>query len=503
MRQVLIANRGEIAVRVARACKAAGLRTTAVYSEADRTALHVRVADDAVCVGPPPARESYLDIEKVLAAAKATGADAIHPGYGFLSENAEFAEAVARAGLTWIGPPPAAITAMGSKIGAREKMVAAGVPVVPGEHTAGQDPAALRAAAERVGYPLLVKASAGGGGKGMRAVHTPAELGPAIEAAQREAKAAFGDASVYLERLLENPRHIEIQVFGDAHGQVVHLGERECSIQRRHQKVVEEAPSVALDPALRARMGEAAIAAARAVDYVGAGTIELMLDDRTGDFYFLEMNTRLQVEHPVTELAYGVDLVDAQLRVAQGQKLPWPQERLVPRGWAIEVRLYAEDPAKGFLPSTGALRRFRPPVGPGIRLDSGYVEGDEVPVHYDPMLAKLIAWGEDREHARGRLAAALDAWEIHGVTTNLPFLAAVVRHPAFASGALSTGFIGEHFPDGLAAPEPSREALIALALADALGVGKAGAGGGGGAAGPDPAAPWHAVGAWRGAGGPR
>jgi len=498
VRKVLIANRGEIAVRVAHACAARGLATVAVCSEADVAALHVRVADEVVCLGPPPAAESYLDVDRVLDAARRTGADAVHPGYGFLSESAAFAEAVRDAGLTWIGPDPAAIRAMGTKIEARRRMEAAGVPVVPGIHAVEQDLEALARAAEAVGYPLLVKASAGGGGKGMRAVSGPGELREALEAARREASAAFGDGALYIERLLVEPRHIEVQVFGDRHGAVVHLGERECSIQRRHQKVVEEAPSVAIDPAKRAAMGEAAVRAARAVDYVGAGTVELMLD-RDGSFYFLEMNTRLQVEHPVTEEVYGVDLVDAQLAVAAGAPLPWSQAALTPRGWAIEARLYAEDPARGFLPAAGVLARYRPPRSPGIRHDGGYTEGDEVPVHYDPMLAKLIAWGEDREHARRRLARALDAWEIHGVVTNLPFLQSLLRHPAFVAGDIHTGFIARHYPDGVAAGPPPLEALLAIGAADALGVG-APQGGAGGEAGLDPALPWRAVGAWRGAG---
>ena len=482
---------------MAASCRAEGIATVAVYSDADRAALHVRTCDEAVRVGPAGAsapRETYLDQAAILAAARETGADAIHPGYGFLSENATFARAVEAAGLAWIGPPPAAIEAMGSKIAARETMVAAGVPVVPGVHDAGQDRAALVAAAERIGLPVLVKAAAGGGGKGMRAVHVRAELEEALDAAAREAGAAFGDASVYLEKLLVRPRHVEVQIFGDTEGLVIALGERECSIQRRHQKIVEEAPSPALTADLRQAMCEAAAAAGRAVGYVGAGTVEFMLD-ADGAFYFLEMNTRLQVEHPVTEAIYGVDLVRAQLRVASGLPLPWREAPAI-RGHAIEVRLYAEDPAAGFLPATGTLVRYRLPPLPGIRLDTGYAEGDEVAIHYDPMLAKLIAWGEDREHARARLVDALGRWEVHGVTTNLGFLRSVLAHPAFAAGTTHTGFIGEHWPDGVQAEAPSDDALIAAALAEVMGLGRGDAGRAGGASAAVESV-WQRVGPWR------
>ena len=495
--KVLVANRGEIAVRVMRTCRALGHGTVAIHSEPDATALHVRTADERFCVGPAAATESYLAVDRVLEAARATGADAIHPGYGFLSENADFARAVAGAGLLWIGPSPASIETMGSKIGSRLAMEAAGVPVVPGAHADTDDE--LVAAAARIGYPVLVKASAGGGGKGMRAVHAPDQLRHALAAARREATAAFSDGTVYLEKLLVRPRHVEIQVFGDGRGEVVHLMERECSIQRRHQKVVEETPSPALDPALREQMGAAAIAAAKAVDYAGAGTVELMLaEDRS--FYFLEMNTRLQVEHPVTEMLLGVDLVAAQLAVAQGHGLPWRQEDLVPRGHAIEVRLYAEDPARGFLPATGKLVRYRAPEGPGVRHDGGVGEGDVVSPHYDPMLAKLVTWGADREAARQRMIAALRGWEVHGVTTNLGFLEALVAHPAFASGATHTGFIDTHFPDGWRPAEPGLDALIAAAVAERLtpAAGAEAEAGGGPADGSDRVSPWRTIGPWRG-----
>ncbi len=491
--KVLIANRGEIVVRIAATLRAMGIGTVAVYSDADRDALHVRACDEAVHVGPAPARESYLRVDAILAAAKATGANAIHPGYGFLSENEAFAESISAAGLVWIGPPPAAIRAMGSKIAARQTMEAAGVPVVPGVHDAGQGIDALVAAAERIGYPVLVKAAAGGGGKGMRSVWEPAALVEAVEGAQREAKASFGDGAVYLEKLLVRPRHVEIQIFGDQHGNVVHLGERECSIQRRHQKVIEESPSPVLTPELRAAMGAAAVAAGKAVGYVGAGTVELMLDER-GGFYFLEMNTRLQVEHPVTECVTGLDLVRLQIKVAEGEPLPETPEL---RGAAIEVRLYAEDPTQGFIPQIGRLARFRLPAMPGVRLDTGFTEGDDVTVHYDPMLAKLITWGEDREHARMRLLAALERWEVHGVVTNLEFLKAIAAHRAYIAGATHTGFIAEHWPEGVEAAAPSDDALIALAVAEAMGLGGA-AQAGTGATQASPVAVWQAIGPWRG-----
>ncbi|MFT7582396.1 MAG: acetyl-CoA carboxylase biotin carboxylase subunit [Myxococcota bacterium] len=500
MKKLLIANRGEIAVRIAHGCSALGIASVAVYSDADIDAPHVVAADEAIRIGKPPAHESYLDPARILAAAKATGADAIHPGYGFLSENAGFAEAVMAAGLIWVGPNLEAIRAMGAKIESRRRMETAGVPLVPGIHNAGQGLDALIAAANSIGFPLLVKASAGGGGKGMRAVHSADALEEAITSARREAQSAFADSSVYVERLLLSPRHVEIQVFGDTHGNVVHLGERECSIQRRHQKVLEEAPSVALTPAIREAMGAAAVQAARAVDYVGAGTVEFMLD-ADGSFFFLEMNTRLQVEHPITEQVYGVDLVAAQLRIARGEALPWSQADLTPRGHAIEVRLYAEDPARGFLPQTGTLHRYRPPAGPGVRHDGGYREGNVVGVHYDPMLAKLIVTAENRPAAIARLQAALATWEVHGVTTNLPFLQAVAAHPAYAAGDTFTSFVGTHFPDGLPAAtiEPDaivgEDALIALAVAQALGAISTNDAG---ATARDAAQPWHLIGPWRG-----
>jgi len=455
--RVLVANRGEIALRVIRACREMGIETVAVYSDADATARHVRAADAAVRVGPPPAAESYLNIPALIAAARTSGADAVHPGYGFLSERAAFARACVDAGLIFIGPPADAIERMGSKIGARTLMEQAGVPVVPGRTPADQSDAGIAAAADAIGFPVLVKASAGGGGKGMRAAHDAATLAEAIPSARREAQAAFGDGTLYVERLIQRPRHIEIQVFADAHGNAVHLFERECSIQRRHQKIVEESPSPVLTPAVRGRMGKAAVAAATSAGYRNAGTIEFLLEGAgdTARFYFLEMNTRLQVEHPVTEMVTGTDLVRAQLLVASGRPLPWRQEDLAQRGHAIECRVYAEDPSSGFLPQAGPLALYREPDGPGIRIDSGVEEGTAVPVQYDPMLAKLIASGETRDAAIARAVAALRQFPILGVRTNVAFLIRTLEHPAFRTGDLHTGFVDEHLPSLLEKTEAS------------------------------------------------
>jgi acetyl-CoA carboxylase biotin carboxylase subunit len=441
--RILIANRGEIAVRVIRACRELGIETVAVHSDADARALHVALADESVRIGPPAAAESYLSTDAILRAARATRAEAIHPGYGFLSENAAFARACADAGVTFIGPPPDALERMGSKIGAREVARAAGVPVVPGETPASQADEAIATAAARVGFPILLKPSAGGGGIGMKTVRTAGELPGAVAQARREAAAAFGDATLYVERLIERPRHIEFQVLADRHGAVVHLFERECSIQRRHQKVLEESPSMALTPALRARMGAAAVAVARAAGYQNAGTVEFLLDG-TGDdasFYFLEMNARLQVEHPITEQVTGIDLVRAQLAIASGEPLPWSQAELGQRGHAIEVRVYAEDPAHGYLPQAGPLLLYREPSGPGIRVDSGVVEGDAISVFYDPMIAKLIASGATRDAARRRAMAALHRFPILGLRTNVPFLIALLAHPRFERADLDTHFL--------------------------------------------------------------
>jgi acetyl-CoA carboxylase biotin carboxylase subunit len=463
MRRVLIANRGEIAVRIARACHSRGLEVVAVHSDADRDAPHVLAADLAVHLGPSPARESYLVVDKILAAAGETGADAIHPGYGFFSENATFARAVEDAGLTWIGPTPDVIATMGDKVEARAAVVAAGVPVVPGADVDPRDPRDAVRAAERLGFPVLVKAAAGGGGKGMRAVADAAGLGDALAAAGREAAAAFGDGRVYLEKLLRRPRHVEVQVLGDAHGNLIHLGERECSIQRRHQKIIEEAPCPALSPALRAAITQTALAAARAVGYRSTGTVELLLDE-DGRFYFLEMNTRLQVEHPVTELITGVDLVGAQLDVASGKPLAFRQEDIELRGHAIEARLYAEDAAAGFAPSAGPILALREPQGPGVRVDSGVAAGYVVPLDYDPMLAKVSAWGPDRATAIARLAQALRETIVVGPTTNTGFLGAVLGDTAFARGDTHTGFLAERLPDW----KPSEDGLDVAALAAAL-----------------------------------
>jgi acetyl-CoA carboxylase biotin carboxylase subunit len=438
IRKVLVANRGEIAVRIFRTCRAMGLATVAVHSDADAGALHVRRADQAVRLGPAPARESYLAQDRILEAARQTGADAIHPGYGFLSENAGFARAVEAAGLTFIGPPASAIAAMGEKTGARALMRSAGVPVVPGSDGPVDDGAGAASAAEAVGYPLLVKAVAGGGGRGLRAVERAADLPAALAAARREAAAAFGDDRVYLERRLERPRHVEIQVFGDRHGGAIHLGERECSVQRRHQKLLEESPSPAVDEGLRQAMAAAALVAARAVGYVGAGTVEFLLDAGRS-FHFLEMNTRLQVEHPVTELVTGLDLVRLQLEVADGARLP-AQGQIAFRGHAVEARLCAEDPARGFLPRPGTITALQPPEGPGLREDTGVEAGSAVTAHYDSLLSKLCAWGATRGQALDRLSAGLRAYRLAGLTTNLAWLAAAVDHPAFRGGDYDTGF---------------------------------------------------------------
>jgi acetyl-CoA carboxylase biotin carboxylase subunit len=467
IRRILIATRGEIAIRIARACREAGIQSVAVYSDADAASPHVRAADTAVCIGPAALSESYLSIPALLAAAHATGADAVHPGYGFLSENAKFARACETAGLIFIGPPAAVIEQMGSKIGARELMQRAGVPVVPGDTPRDQTDEGVVASASSIGYPALVKASAGGGGKGMRVLGSERVAREMIPAARREAAAAFGDGTLYVERLIERPRHVEMQVFGDAHGHVVHLFERECSVQRRHQKIVEESPSPAVTPAIRARMGDAAVAAARAAGYRNAGTIEFLLEGE-GDgarFYFLEMNTRLQVEHPVTEAVTGVDLVRAQIAVAEGRPLPWTQEALTQRGHAIECRVYAEDPATGFLPQAGPLLLYREPRGPGVRVDAGVIEGGEVPVHYDPLLAKLIVSAETRDAAIARALAALGSYPILGIHTNVGFLARLLDHAEFRGGRMHTGFLDAHLQDVLGEPVTPPEAAAAAALA--------------------------------------
>ncbi|WP_409329517.1 biotin carboxylase N-terminal domain-containing protein [Trujillonella humicola] len=464
---VLVANRGEIAVRVIRTLRAMGIRSVAVHSDADAGALHTRVADVAVRLGPAPAAESYLSIERVLDAARRTGAQAVHPGYGFLSENVEFARACAAAGLVFIGPPVDAIEAMADKIRAKQTVVAAGVPVVPGRTEPGMDDDAVAAAAVEIGFPVLLKPSAGGGGKGMRVVRGEAELAEQISAARREARGSFGDDTLLVERYVGAARHVEVQVLGDTHGTVVHLGERECSLQRRHQKVIEEAPSPLLSPARRASMGAAAVEAARAVGYTGAGTVEFIVDaECPDDFFFLEMNTRLQVEHPVTEAVTGLDLVELQVRVAAGEPLPFDQDGVRLTGHAIEARVYAEDPARGFLPQSGTVLGLREPAGPGVRVDGSLVPGSVVGTDYDPMLAKVVAWGPDRETARTRLLAALEGTQVLGVPTNTAFLRALLADPDVAAGRLDTGLIerrGAALTDG-GEPPAGVHAAAALAL---------------------------------------
>jgi 3-methylcrotonyl-CoA carboxylase alpha subunit len=495
-RKILIANRGEIACRVIRTARRLGLRTVAVYSDADRDARHVRLADEARRIGPPAARESYLNAEAILAAARDTGAEAIHPGYGFLSENEGFARACAKAGLVFIGPSPESIAAMGDKSAAKQLMEKARVPLVPGYHGERQEAAFLAKEAERIAYPVLIKASAGGGGKGMRVVRGAAEFKAALEGAQREARSAFGDERVLIERCLERPRHIEVQVFGDTHGDLVYLFERDCSVQRRHQKVLEEAPAPGMTEKRRKEMGEAALAAARAVKYVGAGTVEFIAE-QDGRFYFMEMNTRLQVEHPVTEMITGLDLVEWQLRVAAGEPLPLKQGDLRIRGHAIEARLYAEDPARDFLPQTGRIAHLRfPEEAADLRTDTGVETGASITPYYDPMIAKLIAWGEDRPAALARLACALDEVEIAGLRTNVEFLARTVRSRAFTSADFDTGLIersrAELFPPR---ESLSDEVLAAAAYAELLA--EEDAARSRAAASGDPHSPWDRVDGWR------
>ena len=498
-RRILIANRGEIAVRVIRACRELGIESIAVYSDADAGALHTLLADRAVRIGAAPAADSYLSSDAILAAARATGADAVHPGYGFLSEDHVFAAACANAGIVFIGPPADVIARMGSKIAARRLAERAGVPVVPGETPADQTDAAIAAAAHRVGLPVIVKPSEGGGGIGMKTVRDAPQLAPAIAQARREALASFGDGTLYVERLVERPRHVEFQVIADAHGHVVHLFERECSIQRRHQKVVEETPSTAVTPGLRQRMGEAAVAVAKAAGYQNAGTVEFLLEG-TGDtarFYFLEMNTRLQVEHPVTEQVVSIDLVRAQIAVAAGEPLPWMQDELSQRGHAIEVRIYAEDPARDHLPQAGRLLLYRQPSMPGIRIDSGVTEGGEVTVHYDPMIAKLIAHGETREAARHRALAALREYPILGIRTNVPFLIDLLEHPRFISGDLDTGFLdteGAALRARLSEEPPPDAVAVASSKAEVAPKLRSDEGG----SSIDQADPWTSLRGWRG-----
>jgi len=470
--KILIANRGEIACRIIRTARRMGIATVAVYSEADRDALHVEMADEAVAIGPGPAAQSYLVIDNIVEACRATGAEAVHPGYGFLSERTAFAEALRAAGITFIGPHPRAIAAMGDKIESKRFARAAGVSTVPGNLDVIRDPAHAAAIAEGIGYPVMIKASAGGGGKGMRIAYSSAEVADGFARASSEAAASFGDDRIFIEKFIENPRHIEIQVLGDRHGNVIHLGERECSIQRRNQKVLEEAPSPLLDPETRALMGAQAVALAKAVDYDSAGTVEFVAgQDRS--FFFLEMNTRLQVEHPVTELVTGLDLVEEMIRVAAGEPLRLAQEDVHMSGWAVEARVYAEDPTRGFLPSTGRLVTYRPPDGGTVggvtvRVDTGVGEGGAISIFYDPMIAKLVTHGATREAAIAAQSAALDAFAIGGIRHNIPFLSALMAHPRWREGRLSTGFIAEEFGSGFANPEPHGDAATRLAAVAAV-----------------------------------
>jgi len=504
-RKILVANRGEIAVRIIRACRELNIPTATIYSEVDSTALHVQEADEAVCVGPPPPLESYLNQDRIIEEAKKLGCDAIHPGYGFLAENGRFAKKIEDAGLVFIGPPAEAIRLMGNKIESRHAMADAKVPVIPGMVAEAANFDEVREEARRIGYPVLVKAASGGGGKGMRRVDSPSELGSALEGASRESEKAFGDPTVYVEKWIVDPRHIEFQVLADDHGNVVHLFERECSIQRRHQKIIEETPSVALYPELRAKMGETACSVARAAGYRSAGTVEFLLapDD---SFYYLEMNTRIQVEHPITELVVGVDLVQEQIRIASGQPISFKQEQLQQKGHAIECRIYAEDPANSFLPQSGPLLLVHEPSGPGVRVDSGIYSGSEVSTYYDPILSKLIVHAPNREAARLRMIRALRDYAILGIPTNIAFLIDALRHVAFVEGATYTDFIPRNLPDWPAGPGALTErrethteiATVAAAMIDYLGLGRRHAPGafradGGEARRPDP---WDLVGPW-------
>ena len=494
IRSLLIANRGEIACRVARTARRMGIETISVYSEADAASMHVAATDRAIAIGPAAARESYLNIPRIIDAAKRAGADAIHPGYGFLSENPEFVEACDAAGIIFVGPPASAMRAMGSKGAAKALMEGSGVPLLPGYHGADQDPAFLAATAQKIGFPIVIKAVAGGGGRGMRVVERLDDFAAALASAQQEGAASFGDATVLVERYVTRPRHIEIQVFADRHGNAVHLFERDCSAQRRHQKVIEEAPAPGMDVARRAAMGAAAVDAAKAVGYVGAGTVEFITDE-TG-FYFLEMNTRLQVEHPVTEMITGYDLVEWQLRVAAGEPLPATQEQIHLNGHAFEVRIYAEDPARDFAPSIGRLADFRtPPERDGVRVDTGFATGDTVSVHYDAMLAKLICHGPTRAEALQKLRAALADCDVAGVASNLDLLARIAAHPEFAAGGIDTGFIARNAATLLAGPRaPDATVLAASVLAELLDEAEAAAATA--AASADPDSPWHAQDLW-------
>ena len=464
MKKILVANRGEIALRVMRTARRMGIKTVAVYSEIDRDAPHVKFADEAVCLGPAPSAQSYLLGNKIIELAKSLNVDGIHPGYGFLSENAGFSAAVEAAGITFIGPKPKAIEMMGSKLAAKEAAKAYNIPMVPGTDGAIADVNAAIQTAKLIGFPLMIKASAGGGGKGMRVVEQESELKESMERAISEATSAFGDGSVFIEKYVSRPRHIEFQVLADSHGNVVYLFERECSVQRRHQKVVEEAPSAVLTPEIRKEMGEAAVRVAKSCDYLGAGTVEFLIDDKL-NFYFLEMNTRLQVEHPVTEWITGLDLVEQQIRIARGEKLSFAQEDLKISGHALELRVYAENPLNNFLPSVGKLEKYRIPVGENIRVDDGYEEGMDIPIYYDPMIAKLITYGKDREAAIQRMIEAIELYEIEGVSTTLPFGKFVCEQEAFRSGNFDTGFVQQYYSPELLLKDAQKEMEIAAIMA--------------------------------------
>ena len=495
-KKILIANRGEIAVRIIKACQEMGISTVAVFSDADRLSLHVQIADEAIWIGPPPAVDSYLDMDRIIQAAQKTGAEAIHPGYGFLAENAAFARRCEKEKIVFIGPNSDALELVGDKVRSRQTMEKVDIPIIPGMKGIVKDISAINIEAQKIGYPVMIKASAGGGGKGMRVVFDEKELTPALEAGMREAKSAFGDESVYLEKYIEEPRHVEFQVLADNHGNVVHLFERECSIQRRHQKIVEETPSQALDPELRARMGETARKVMQVSGYNNAGTVEFLLD-KDKNFFFLEVNARLQVEHPVTELTTGTDLVHLQIKIAAGEKLPFKQEYLEQKGHAIECRIYAEDPHNGFLPSSGKILYFKEPQGPGVRHDCGIYSGWDVPIYYDPILAKLIVWAENRESACQRMIKALDDYVILGVQTNIRFLRDLIGHPQFRKGETITSFIQDHFADWTGEKDSEEMQTLALLAAAFDSMQEISSGRGSQTEKKEVYSPWLSLGKWR------
>ena len=495
-KKILIANRGEIAVRIIKACQEMGISTVAVFSDADRLSLHVQTADEAIGIGPPPAVDSYLDMDRIIQAAQKTGAEAIHPGYGFLAENAAFARRCEKEKIVFIGPNSDALELVGDKVRSRQTMEKVDIPIIPGMKGIVKDISAINIEAQKIGYPVMIKASAGGGGKGMRVVFDEKELTPALEAGMREAKSAFGDESVYLEKYIEEPRHVEFQVLADNHGNVVHLFERECSIQRRHQKIVEETPSQALDPELRARMGETARKVMQVSGYNNAGTVEFLLD-KDKNFFFLEVNARLQVEHPVTELTTGTDLVHLQIKIAAGEKLPFKQEYLEQKGHAIECRIYAEDPHNGFLPSSGKILYFKEPQGPGVRHDCGIYSGWDVPIYYDPILAKLIVWAENRESACQRMIKALDDYVILGVQTNIRFLRDLIGHPQFRKGETITSFIQDHFADWTGEKDSEEMQTLALLAAAFDSMQEISSGRGSQTEKKEVYSPWLSLGKWR------